>query len=59
MNKKEEEPLPSLADLEAEAQAYGRQVAREYLQRLADQHGEVFPVDTRRCTHWCSEWGQG
>jgi hypothetical protein len=42
-----EEPLPSLAELEAEAEAYGRQVARDYLQeklqRLAEIHGEVFP----------------
>ena len=42
-----EEPLPSLAELEAEAEAYGRQVAREYLQeklqKLAETHGEVFP----------------
>jgi hypothetical protein len=42
-----EEPLPSLAELEAEAEAYGRQVARDYLQdklqRLAENHGEVFP----------------
>jgi len=36
-----------LAELEAEAEAYGRQVARDYLQeklqRLAETHGEVFP----------------
>ena len=42
-----EEPLPSLAELEAEAEAYGRQVARDYLQdklqRLVEIHGEVFP----------------
>ncbi len=42
-----EEPLPSLAELEAEAEAYGRQMARDYLQeklqRLAEMHGEVFP----------------
>ena len=42
-----EEPLPSLAELEAEAEAYGRQVARDYLQdklqRLAETRGEVFP----------------
>jgi hypothetical protein len=42
-----EEPLPSLAELEAEAEAYGRQVARDYLQEklqsLAEIHGEVFP----------------
>jgi hypothetical protein len=42
-----EEPLPSLAELEVEAEAYGRQVARDYLQdklqRLAEIHGEVFP----------------
>jgi hypothetical protein len=47
MKTKTEEPLPSLAELEAEAEAYGRQVAREYLQeklqRLAEIHGEVFP----------------
>ncbi len=42
-----EGPLPSLAELEAEAEAFGRQVARDYLQdklqRLAEIHGEVFP----------------
>ena len=42
-----EEPLPSLAELEAEAEAYGRQVARDYLQdklqRLAETQGGVFP----------------
>jgi len=42
-----EEALPSLAELEAEAEAYGRQVARDYLQerlqRLAETQGEVFP----------------
>jgi hypothetical protein len=47
MKKRTEEPLPSLAELEAEAEAYGRQVARDYLQdklqRLAETHGEVFP----------------
>ena len=40
-----EEPLPSLAELEAEAEAHGQQVARDYLQeklqRLAETHGEV------------------
>jgi hypothetical protein len=47
VKKRPEESLPSLAELEAEAEAYGRQVAREYLQdklqRLAEMHGEVFP----------------
>lgn len=47
MKKRPEEPLPSLAELEAEAVEYGRRIAREYLQeklqRLAEQHGEVFP----------------
>ena len=47
MKNKSEEPLPSLAELEAEAEAYGRQVAQEYLQeklqQLAERHGEVFP----------------
>ena len=44
---KREEPLPSLAQLEAEAVAYGQRIAREYLQdklqRLAQTQGEVFP----------------
>ena len=48
-----EEPLPSLAELEAEAEAYGRQVARDYLQeklqRLAEIHGEVFPPKPKAC----------
>lgn len=47
MKERPEERLPSLAELEEEAEAYGRQVAREYLQeklqRLAEEHGEVFP----------------
>jgi hypothetical protein len=47
VKKKQEERLPSLAEVEAEAEAYGREVARKYLeqklQQLADQHGEVFP----------------
>jgi hypothetical protein len=47
MKEKPEEPLPSLAELEAEALAYAQQVGREYLQeklqRLAQKHGEVFP----------------
>jgi hypothetical protein len=50
VKKKPEEPLkalPSLAELEAEAEDYGREVARKYLeeklQRLAEEHGEVFP----------------
>jgi hypothetical protein len=47
MKETPEEPLPSLAELEAEAEAYGRRIAREYLQeklqRLAETHGEVFP----------------
>ena len=47
MRTRTEEPLPSLAELEAEAEACGRQVARdclqEKLQRLAEIQGEVFP----------------
>ena len=41
--------MPSLVELEAEAEEYGRKVAREYLQGklqgLADQHGEIFPPE--------------
>jgi len=47
MKNQPEEPLPSLAELEAEAEAYARQMGREYLQErlqhLAETHGEVPP----------------
>jgi hypothetical protein len=40
-------PLPRLADIErevlAESRAWGRQRLEELLQKLADEHGEVFP----------------
>jgi hypothetical protein len=40
-------PFPSLADIEGEVAAEGREWTRqrlqERLQQLADQHGEVFP----------------
>jgi biopolymer transport protein ExbB/TolQ len=39
--------LPALADIErevvAESREWGRQRLEERLQKLADQHGEVFP----------------
>jgi hypothetical protein len=47
MKETPEAPLPSLTELEAEAEAYGRRTGQEYLQekvqRLAETHGEVFP----------------
>ena len=40
-------PFPSLADIErevvAESREWGRQRLEERLQKLADEHGEVFP----------------
>jgi hypothetical protein len=40
-------PLPSLADIErevvAESREWGRQRLAERLQKLAEEHGEVFP----------------
>ena len=40
-------PLPSLADIErevvAESREWGRQRLEERLQKLAEEHGEVFP----------------
>jgi hypothetical protein len=40
-------PLPGLADIErevlAESRAWGRQRLEERLQKLADEHGEIFP----------------
>lgn len=51
MKNKPKEPLPSLAELEAEAEDYGREVARKYLeeklQRLAEEYGEVFPPKSK------------
>ena len=49
MKNQLDQAMPSLLELEAEAEAYGRKVAQEYLQEklqgLADQHGEVFPPE--------------
>ena len=40
-------PFPSLAEIErevvAESREWGRQRLEERLQKLADEHGEVFP----------------
>jgi hypothetical protein len=40
-------PLPALADIErevvAESREWGRQRLEERLQKLAEEHGEVFP----------------
>ena len=40
-------PLPTLADIErevvAESREWGRQRLEERLQKLAEEHGEVFP----------------
>lgn len=40
-------PLPSLADIErevvAESREWGRQRLAERLQKLAEEHGEIFP----------------
>ena len=40
-------PLPSLVDIErevvAESREWGRQRLEERLQKLAEEHGEVFP----------------
>jgi hypothetical protein len=40
-------PLPCLADIErevvAESREWGRQRLEERLQKLAEEHGEVFP----------------
>jgi hypothetical protein len=45
--KVEAEGVPSLRDLELEAEAEAREFARvrlqQRLQEIADQHGEVFP----------------
>ena len=47
MKKTSEEPVPSLAEIEAEVMAEGREWTRKRLearlQALADQQGEVFP----------------
>ena len=45
--KQEETGVPSLRELEQEAEAEAREFARvrlqQRLQELADQHGEIFP----------------
>jgi hypothetical protein len=45
--KPKSKPLPSLADIErevvAESREWGRQRLEERLQKLAEEHGEVFP----------------
>ena len=47
MMKPTPKPLRSLADIErevvAETREWGRQRLEERLQKLADEHGEVFP----------------
>lgn len=51
MKNQADPAMPSLVELEAEAEEYGRNVAREYLeeklQQLADQQGEVFPPERK------------
>ena len=46
-NKPRPRPLPRLADIErevvAESREWGRQRLEERLQKLAEEHGEVFP----------------
>jgi hypothetical protein len=45
--KPKSKPLPSLVDIErevvAESREWGRQRLEERLQKLAEEHGEVFP----------------
>ena len=45
--KQPAKPLPSLMDIErevvAESREWGRQRLEERLQKLAEEHGEVFP----------------
>ena len=45
--KRISKPFPSLADVErevvAESREWGRQRLEERLQKLAEEHGEVFP----------------